>query len=1106
MGGVLDLVKHLKQSHWCRKIIFQCSKCGRENEKHLSIACHIPYCKGKPDHVTPSGNWTCEVCGMDFQSQSGLSQHKRLSHPAVRNNERIAATLSKRGQHFKCWTPEEVDVMKQLLQQHGTNKHVNKIIAEHIPTKTLKQISDKKHSLLKAEAGKGLQRENIQIIEELKRPTKGETSGDDQLRSHYFKKIKEGLTSRKITHYRRAFKRILKGKRDPLSVIGEATEKCYGCLSMMCQIGKTSATKKQRRNRKPKKASDGKQQWMRKRAIKRGHFLRFQDLFYKDRGKLARIILDDLESMQCEIPLQELYSVFQSRWETPGSFKSLGSFKSAGLADNKAFYTMITEKEVEKNAKEMSKNSAPGPDGVTLNDLRKMDPKFSQTAEIFNLWLTSGKIPDMVRDCRTVVIPKTTIPERLKNINNWRPITIGSILLRLFSRVITARLSKACPINPRQRGFIRAPGCSENLKLLQLLIRHAKREHRELGVVFVDIAKAFDTVGHQHIIMALKQRGVDSHIVGLIDNMYENICTRITSKEGETEPIRIKVGVKQGDPMSPLLFNLALDPLLCKLEEIGCGFQKNKETITAMAFADDLVLLSGSWEGMMKNISILETFCDLTGLKTQGEKCHGFYIKPTEDSYTINNCPAWTINGTPLNMIHPGSSEKYLGLQVDPWTGIKKPEIMAKLQFWLDRISSAPLKPLQKLNILRVYTIPRLIYIADHAEVKTSLLESLDKTIRSTVKEWLHLPPCTCDAILYSSTKDGGLGLLRLTALIPSIQARRLHRLAQSSDEVIKAILREEHIEDLYKKLWMKAGGDKNKLPSIWEPRPKVDPLLEDETNEWEISTFKPSYPRPCDWRKAEFQRWKTLGPQGVGIENFEGDNISNAWIERHRGIPHRKLITALQLRANVYPHREFLSRGQKGSCNKTCRQCKAEVESSSHIIGQCPSVQDARIKRHNYICQKLSTEAQKKKWVVFQEPRLRDENNVLFKPDLILVREDQAYVVDVTVRYGFNTTYLDEAAMEKVAKYQPLLQQIQDLTNTTNIKFVGFPLGSRGKWHQKNFELFNALGFSSSRQKRLARTLASRALFSSVDMIHMFASKSHATDITNRSGKVGVT
>ncbi|NXH93093.1 POLR protein, partial [Edolisoma coerulescens] len=94
--------------------------------------------------------------------------------------------------------------------------------------------------------------------------------------------------------------------------------------------------------------------------------------------------------------------------------------------------------------------------------------------------------------------------------------------------ILTARLTKACPLNPRQRGFIKAAGCSENLKLLQTIIRSAKKEHRPLGVVFVDIAKAFDTVSHRHILRVLQQRKVDPHIIGLVSDMYENIRTCIT--------------------------------------------------------------------------------------------------------------------------------------------------------------------------------------------------------------------------------------------------------------------------------------------------------------------------------------------------------------------------------------------------------------------------------------------------------------------------------------------------------------------------------------------------------------------------------------------------
>ncbi|NXW65989.1 PO21 protein, partial [Eurystomus gularis] len=96
--------------------------------------------------------------------------------------------------------------------------------------------------------------------------------------------------------------------------------------------------------------------------------------------------------------------------------------------------------------------------------------------------------------------------------------------------------------------------------------------------------------------------------------------THIELKNEQLDPIGIWVGVKQGDQMSPILFNLFVESLPCKLEKAGCGFQHCSKNITTTAFLDYLVLLSRSQEGMQKNIDILEVFCDLTGLKTQG-KC-----------------------------------------------------------------------------------------------------------------------------------------------------------------------------------------------------------------------------------------------------------------------------------------------------------------------------------------------------------------------------------------------------------------------------------------------------------------------------------------------------
>ncbi|KFP70336.1 hypothetical protein N310_10938, partial [Acanthisitta chloris] len=192
--------------------------------------------------------------------------------------------------------------------------------------------------------------------------------------------------------------------------------------------------------------------------------------------------------------------------------------------------------------------------------------------------------------------------------------------------------------------------------------------------------------------------------------------------------------------------------------------------------------------------------------------------------------------------------------------------------------------------------------------------------------------------------------------------------------------------------------------------------------------------------------------------------------------------------RDNVYPHREFLVRSRQDSYIQSCRHSQADNESSAHIIGYCPAVQGARIKRHNQLCQILLEEAKKKDWVVIQEPNIKDDQNNLYKLDLVFIKENQ--VVDIKVRYESKDSTLAEAAREEVEKHQHLRPQIQESTNTTDIMFFGFPLGACGKWIQGNDELPQTLGLSTFQQKRTAHTLVSSALFSSVDIVHLFASK----------------
>ena len=82
-------------------------------------------------------------------------------------------------------------------------------------------------------------------------------------------------------------------------------------------------------------------------------------------------------------------------------------------------------------------------------------------------------------------------------------------------------------------------------------------------------------------------------------------------------------------------------------------------------------------------------------------------------------------------------------------------------------------------------------------------------------------------------------------------------------DETVRATVRHEGIEKEFERLWIAAGGDKDKIPSIWDPKAVmvISEELggEEPASGWEISSPKVFFPRPCNWRKQEFVNWTKL-------------------------------------------------------------------------------------------------------------------------------------------------------------------------------------------------------------------------------------------------------
>lgn len=107
-------------------------------------------------------------------------------------------------------------------------------------------------------------------------------------------------------------------------------------------------------------------------------------------------------------------------------------------------------------------------------------------------------------------------------------------------------------------------------------------------------------------------------------------------------------------------------------------------------------------------------------LRVQPKKCHSVFIEKYYDitgkcSFKVNGCSAWKLNGEDLHLILHEESKKYLGMQVNTWAGIVKLELIGLHYDWI-----------WKIKMLNSFAVPRLIYKADHGNLKGIDLNKID--------------------------------------------------------------------------------------------------------------------------------------------------------------------------------------------------------------------------------------------------------------------------------------------------------------------------------------------------------------------------------------------
>jgi hypothetical protein len=127
-------------------------------------------------------------------------------------------------------------------------------------------------------------------------------------------------------------------------------------------------------------------------------------------------------------------------------------------------------------------------------------------------------------------------------IANYRPITISSLLCRIYWGTIDNRLRQQFSFSTRQKGFVPEAGCFNNINILNEILRDAKTKGG-VTIAQLDISKAFDTVPHKAIVPVLRRLAVSPANQTSITTSYNRVTTDIRYK-GTDITIALKRGVK----------------------------------------------------------------------------------------------------------------------------------------------------------------------------------------------------------------------------------------------------------------------------------------------------------------------------------------------------------------------------------------------------------------------------------------------------------------------------------------------------------------------------------------------------------------------------------
>ena len=461
-----------------------------------------------------------------------------------------------------------------------------------------------------------------------------------------------------------------------------------------------------------------------------------------------RQLLENTPRIYCNIAEPELVAHYTNTFAAPPPLdpppawlfpeRRPGGARMPGTTDEgDVLQSPVTPEEVVTQFKR-TKRTAPGVDGITYANWRWVDPMGLILSTIFNICRINSRVPRSWKHSTVTLIHKGG---DVTSVSNWRPISLQLTIYKLYSAIIVRRIASwattTSAFSEAQKGFLAFDGCAEHNFLLRSIMTDSRRRKKDLLLTWLDLRDAFGSVSHHLILLLMHRLGLSGSVLEIVRDIYSHSTVAIrTGRDSFTPAIPQNRGVKQGCPLSPILFNIALEGLLRYLSESKAGYTLAGHSVNSLAYADDVCVLATSKADLQEVLDKCKGFANWAGLVFNTRKCGSLCLVNHTSRLHVDHLYNPSLGSEAIPALSWEERYKYLGCPVGSYR--MPANLLQKLKDDLlgdtGVVFSSQLAEWQKLDAFRRFLFPRLGFVLKVVFPGAVWCKKLDTALRTTIK------------------------------------------------------------------------------------------------------------------------------------------------------------------------------------------------------------------------------------------------------------------------------------------------------------------------------------------------------------------------------------